>query len=75
MAAWDAGIKQPPCHWPAVLRTCRGEDGETVRFLFNYSDSKITVPCHWQGRDLLTGRAYSPGDKISLPEWGVCILV
>ena len=73
-AADDAGIAVPELRFPIVMRSGVNAAGKTLRFILNYSSKPVTVPAPQRGADLLTGTFYQAGERISLPDWGVCIL-
>lgn len=73
-AAEDAGIQVPDLNWPLTLRNGVNAEGKNLHYLFNYSSENVSISSQWKGEDILTGIRYVPGQKISLKDWGVCIL-
>ena len=59
---------------PLILHSAMASEGETIRFLLNYSSEPISIPSQWSGTDLLSGTTYTPGQEITLPDWGVKII-
>ena len=74
-AAADAGIEPlPELCWPVICRSAVTKDGQQVHFLFNYSSDETEIRCPWNCRDLLTDTEYEKGQKLLLPDWGVCVV-
>ena len=73
-AVADAVIEVPSLRYPLIMRSAVTSEGETIRFLLNYSSEPLNIPSQWSGTDLLSGTAYTPGQEISLPDWGVQII-
>ena len=73
-AVGDAGVTVPELCFPIVVRGGVNAAGRTLRFIMNYSAEPAAVPAPYSGAELLTGTSYQAGERISLPDWGVCIL-
>lgn len=74
-AAKDAKILSPDMTFPVIIRRGENKEGKKLHFILHYSREKreISCPCAG-GRDILTGRYYNMGEKISLKDWDVVIL-
>ena len=73
-AVADAGIEVSSLRYPLILRSGVTSEGETIQFLLNYSSEPLSIPSQWSGTDLLSGTIYTPGQEITLPDWGVQII-
>lgn len=74
-ASEDAGFKKPAYHFPVIIRSGRNARGESIHYLFHYSQEEREIVCPYeQAEDLLSGRRYQKGDKIFLRDWDALVL-
>ena len=76
-AASDAGLTDPsvPFEWPVVVRRGTNSLGRDVIYLLNYSENPAVIDNTFGAcTDLMTGRNYRPGEKVTLKDWGVAVL-
>ncbi len=61
--------------FPIIVKTGVNEQGNTIRYYFNYSDQPVSF-VHTQegGTELLTGTAVEKGQTIELERWGIQII-
>ncbi|MFC1538463.1 beta-galactosidase [Candidatus Latescibacterota bacterium] len=61
--------------FPLIVRQGINRSGETVRFLFNYSNDAHTVDYPYDtGEELLSGKTIKHGTTIEIEPWGVRII-
>lgn len=58
-----------------VEATMRENENGSFLFLLNHGDNTVNVVLDEDGEDLLTGKSYKAGDKITLTKTGVAILL
>ncbi|KOY14621.1 beta-galactosidase [Paenibacillus xylanivorans] len=61
--------------FPIIVKSGVNEQGNTIRYFFNYSDQATSfVNAYGDGTELLAGTAVSGGHNIELEPWGFCII-
>lgn len=61
--------------FPIIVKSGVNEQGNTIRYVFNYSDQATSFEnAYGDGTELLTGTAVSGGQNIELEPWGFCII-
>ena len=76
-AADSAGLLKtvPPVSWPVVIRSGTNASKKMIHYVFNYSPKQTRVACPYENAaDILTGRTYKRGRKLTLRGWDVVIL-
>lgn len=61
--------------FPLVIRHLWRPDGRKVQFIFNYSGDDVTTTVSLAGHLLTQGRPVTPGETLSLPAWGMAIII
>lgn len=74
-AAADAGVQAPALRYPLVLRSGTNAAGQAVHFLLNYSQDERKLASPRSGTELFSGKHVPAGERVSLPDWGVKILI
>lgn len=71
----DAGLEKPEYQFPVILKSGKNVKGETIHYLLHYSQSRRDIVCPYeQVQELLSGRIYQKGDRISLSDWDAMVL-
>lgn len=61
--------------FPIIVKSGVNDQGNTIRYYFNYSDQAISfVYAYGDGTELLAGTAVSGGQNMKLEPWGFCII-
>ncbi|WP_433707530.1 beta-galactosidase [Paenibacillus illinoisensis] len=61
--------------FPLIVKTGTNDQGNTIRYYFNYSDQPITfVNPHGKGMELLSGAVVAGEQSIELEPWGIRII-
>ncbi|PIH58209.1 beta-galactosidase [Paenibacillus sp. LK1] len=61
--------------FPIIVKNGVNEQGNTIRYFFNYSDQATSfVYAYGDGTELLAGTAVSGGQNMVLEPWGFCII-
>ncbi|WDQ33265.1 beta-galactosidase [Paenibacillus marchantiae] len=61
--------------FPIIVKSGVNDQGNTIRYFFNYSDQAISfVYAYGDGTELLAGTAVSGGQNMKLEPWGFCII-
>lgn len=61
--------------FPLIVKTGTNDQGNTIRYYFNYSDQPVTfVNPHGKGMELLSGAAVAGEQSIELEPWGIRII-
>ncbi|SEK51918.1 beta-galactosidase [Paenibacillus sp. OK003] len=61
--------------FPIIVKSGVNDQGNTIRYFFNYSDQAISfVYAYGDGTELLAGTAVSGGRNMKLEPWGFCII-
>ncbi|MBY0217364.1 beta-galactosidase [Paenibacillus illinoisensis] len=61
--------------FPLIVKTGKNDQGNTIRYYFNYSDQPITfVNPHGKGMELLSGAVVAGEQSIELEPWGIRII-
>lgn len=72
-----AGIKTPSqeIHWPLITKSGKNENGNTIRFYYNYSSEvKTFVYPHKSGNELISNRRINSNESVSIEPWDVIII-
>ncbi|WP_426816486.1 beta-galactosidase [Winslowiella sp. 2C04] len=62
-------------HFPLIVRQGRNRDGQQLRFIFNYSASALNFTLSDAARCVLTGEQLNAAQQITLPPWGLRLLL
>ncbi|MCR5761990.1 MAG: beta-galactosidase [Treponema sp.] len=66
----------PHCTWPVIIRSGTSGDGKKIHYMLHYSPEQHELDCPYDSvKDLLTGKEYTRGTRISLHDWDVKILM
>lgn len=61
--------------FPLIVKTGMNDQGNTIRYYFNYSDQAVTfVNPHGKGMELLSGAVVAGEQSIELEPWGIRII-
>lgn len=61
--------------FPLIVKTGTNDQGNTIRYYFNYSDQAVTfVNPHGKGMELLSGAVVAGKQSIELEPWGIRII-
>jgi len=61
--------------FPLIVKTGTNDQGNTIRYYFNYSDQAVTfVNPHGKGMELLSGAVVAGEQSIELEPWGIRII-
>ena len=61
--------------FPLIVKTGTNDQGNTIRYYFNYSDQAVTfVNPHGKGIELLSGAVVAGEQSIELEPWGIRII-
>ncbi|MEW4431630.1 beta-galactosidase [Paenibacillus pabuli] len=61
--------------FPLIVKTGTNDQGNTIRYYFNYSDQAVTfVNPHGKGMELLSGAVMAGEQSIELEPWGIRII-
>lgn len=61
--------------FPLIVKTGTNDQGNTIRYYFNYSDQPVTfVNPHGKGMELLSGAVVAGEQSIELEPWGIRII-
>ncbi|MEO2207614.1 beta-galactosidase [Paenibacillus pabuli] len=61
--------------FPLIVKTGTNDQGNTIRYYFNYSDQTVTfVNPHGKGVELLSGAVVAGEQSIELEPWGIRII-
>ncbi|MCZ1264189.1 beta-galactosidase [Paenibacillus tundrae] len=61
--------------FPIIVKSGVNDQGNTIRYFFNYSDQAISfVYAYGDGTELLAGTAVSGGQNMKLEPWEFCII-
>lgn len=61
--------------FPLIVKTGTNDEGNTIRYYFNYSDQPVTfVNPHGKGMELLSGAVVAGEQSIELEPWGIRII-
>ena len=75
-AAKLANIKSCAEAFPIIIRNLKTKDEKDLHFIFNYQENDSFIEFPWDsGVDLISGKSYLRGDKISLKDWGIAIII
>lgn len=62
-------------HYPVILKSGTNNEGNTIRYFFNYSSSKVNFEYLFSdGKELMDGSHISKGQEIILSPWGFKII-
>lgn len=73
----DAGLwgTDQQMHFPLITKSGTNDAGKTIRYFFNYSAAKQTIPYPLKGgNDLLSGNKVAAGSSVELEPWGFKII-
>lgn len=71
----DAGLEQPAYLFPVIFRSGRNARGESIHYVFHYSQDEKEIVCPYeQAEELVSGRTYRKGDILTLKDWDALIL-
>jgi beta-galactosidase len=61
--------------WPLTVRSGINNEGHKIHYIFNYSEGEQQIVCPFDtATDILTGREYKRGDRLTLTDWDLVIL-
>lgn len=72
-----AEIKTPSqeIHWPLITKSGKNENGNTIRFYYNYSSEvKTFVYPYKSGNELISNRRINSNESVSIEPWDVIII-
>ena len=65
----------PELEFPVIVRSGVTQEGKKLHYLLHYSQEKREISCPFACvRNLLDGKVYEKGSRISLSDWDVKIL-
>jgi beta-galactosidase len=73
----DAGVwgADQELAFPLIVKTGINEQGQTIRYYFNYSDEPVSFHNpHGDGTELLSGDSIAAGQELVLGRWGIGII-
>ncbi|WP_342553122.1 beta-galactosidase [Paenibacillus sp. FSL R7-0652] len=73
----DAGVwgADQELAFPLIVKTGINEQGQTIRYYFNYSDEPVSFHNpHGDGTELLSGDSIAAGQELVLERWGIRII-
>ncbi|WP_253766947.1 beta-galactosidase [Goodfellowiella coeruleoviolacea] len=70
----QAGLVGPYAHTAGLETARRYSADHRYLFLLNHGDGEVSVSVDAAGTDLLSGRDFAAGDKLTLPPTGVAVL-
>ncbi|MFC0878755.1 beta-galactosidase [Saccharicrinis sp. FJH2] len=62
-------------HWPLITKSGKNDDGNTIRYYYNYSSEPREIKYTYQkGTELLTDKTVRNQQNLSIEPWGVIII-
>ena len=77
MAVKDAGLSDsiPDVCFPVIIRSGVNQDNKKIHYVLHYSEEETTILCPYDRvNNILDGKSYEKGDRISLKDWEAVIL-
>ena len=66
-------IPLPTQRWPLIRKEGVNDLGKRICYLFNYSSKPISAAAPFSGRELLSGKAVTQAEPLTIPGWDLCI--